>query len=65
MTLQQVASLLAQSSVELPGGSMRTDGGEILVRVTDRREVGREFARIPIITTPDGTNLLLEDIANS
>ena len=63
MTLQQVASLLAQSSVELPGGSMRTDGGEILVRVTDRREVGREFARIPIITTPDGTNLLLEDIA--
>ena len=25
--------------------------------------MGREFARIPIITTPDGTNLLLEDIA--
>ena len=63
MTLQQVASLLAQSSVELPGGSMRTDGGEILVRVTDRREMGREFARIPIITSPDGTKLLLEDIA--
>ena len=63
MTLQQVASLLSQSSVELPGGSMRTNGGEILVRVTDRRELGREFARIPIVTAADGTQLLLEDIA--
>ena len=63
MTLQQVASLLSQSSVELPGGSMRTTGGEILVRVTDRRDLGREFARIPIVTAADGTQLLLEDIA--
>ena len=42
---------------------MRTESGEILVRVTDRRELGREFARIPIITASDGTKLLLEDIA--
>jgi multidrug efflux pump subunit AcrB len=42
---------------------MRTTGGEILVRVTDRRDLGREFARIPIVTAADGTQLLLEDIA--
>ena len=30
----------------------------------DRRDLGREFARIPIVTAPDGTQVLLEDIAN-
>jgi multidrug efflux pump subunit AcrB len=42
---------------------MKTTSGEILVRVMDRRDLGREFANIPIIMAPDGTQLLLEDIA--
>ncbi len=63
LTLQDVADLLSRSSVELPGGGMKTSGGEILVRVKDRRDLGREFARIPIVTAPDGTQLLLEEIA--
>jgi multidrug efflux pump subunit AcrB len=63
LTLQSVADILARSSVELPGGGMKTGGGEILVRVKDRRDLGREFANIPIVTASDGTQLLLEDIA--
>jgi multidrug efflux pump subunit AcrB len=63
LTLQDVANILARSSVELPGGGMKTTGGEILVRVKDRRDLGREFANIPIVTAHDGTQLLLEEIA--
>jgi multidrug efflux pump subunit AcrB len=63
LTLQDVSQVIAGSSVELPGGGMKTSSGEILVRVKDRRDLGREFARIPIVTAPDGTQLLLEDIA--
>ena len=63
LTLQDVSDILARSSVELPGGGMKTTGGEILVRVRDRRDLGREFAKIPIVTTANGTKLLLEDIA--
>ena len=63
LTLQDVSQILAGSSLELPGGGMKTSSGEILVRVMDRRDLGREFARIPIVTAPDGTQLLLEDIA--
>ena len=63
LTLQDVSDIIARSSVELPGGGMKTTSGEILVRVKDRRDLGREFARIPIVTAPDGTQLLLEDIA--
>ncbi len=63
LTLQSVANILARNSVELPGGSIRATAGEILVRVMDRRSLGSEFARIPIVASGDGTQLLLEDIA--
>jgi multidrug efflux pump subunit AcrB len=49
--------------VELPGGSIKTDSGDVLVRMTERRDFGPEFGRIPIITTNDGTQVLLADIA--
>jgi multidrug efflux pump subunit AcrB len=63
LSLQTVSDLISRSSVELPGGGLKTSGGEILVRVKDRRDLGAEFATIPIVTAPDGTQLLLEDIA--
>ncbi len=63
LTLGQVTQRLRNASVELPGGSIKEKGGEILVRVRDRRDFGRDFARIPIITRTDGTPVYLEDIA--
>lgn len=63
LTLQDVSGIISRSSVELPGGGMKTTSGEILVRVKDRRDLGREFANIPIVTADDGTRVLLEDIA--
>ncbi len=64
LSLQAVSDIIARSALELPGGGMKTSGGEILVRIKDRRDFGREFARIPIVTAPDGTQLRLEDIAD-
>ena len=63
LTLRGVAQTISRNSLDLPGGGMKTRRGEILVRVEDRRDLGREFARIPIVTAPDGTRLLLGDIA--
>ena len=64
LSLSEVAGIISRSSVELPGGGLKTSGGEILVRVMDRRDLGREFALIPIVTTDDGTRILLEDLAD-
>ena len=64
LTLRQVADVVRANSLELPGGGIRTEGGEILVRVKDRRDLGREFARIPLVAAPDGTRLLLGDVAS-
>jgi len=63
LTLGQIARKIRETALELPGGSVKTSAGEILVRVKERRDSGRDFAKIPIISTNDGTEVLLGDIA--
>jgi len=63
LTLDEVAQRIRRTSVELPGGAIKSDSGDILVRVNERRNYGPEFGKIPIITNNDGSRLLLEDIA--
>ncbi len=64
LTLESVAQSIRQAAVEMPGGAIKTAGGDVLVRVRERRDYAREFGRIPIITANDGTQVLLEQIAN-
>ena len=40
LTLQQVASILRRQNVELPGGTMRTPGQDVLLRGKNKYEVG-------------------------
>lgn len=63
LTLAEIARKIDSASTEIPGGTVETSAGDILLRVKDRRDWAREFARIPIITTADGSVVLLEDIA--
>ena len=63
LTLDKVASQLKAAAVELPGGEIETSGGDILLRMDERREYGYEFLNLPIITTADGTVLKVSDIA--
>ncbi|VTR66596.1 Acriflavin resistance protein [Desulfosarcina cetonica] len=63
LTLEGVAATIRRAAVELPGGSIKTESGDVLVRMTERRDFGPQFARIPIITANDGTQVLLGDIA--
>ncbi|MBN1765655.1 MAG: efflux RND transporter permease subunit [Sedimentisphaerales bacterium] len=63
LTLDDIARKIRSTSVEIPGGYIETKGGDILLRVKQRRDWAREFARIPILTTAEGTILYLEDIA--
>jgi multidrug efflux pump subunit AcrB len=63
LTLQDVASRIKAAAVELPGGYVETTGGDVLLRVTERRDWAHEFAAIPVITTEKGSTLYLSDIA--
>ncbi|MFP4381281.1 MAG: efflux RND transporter permease subunit [Candidatus Sumerlaeia bacterium] len=63
LTPQEVAARISRASVDVAGGSLKTDNGEILVRVKERRDYGEQFAKLPIITNADGAQVLLGQIA--
>ncbi len=63
ITFDQVVRAVRRSSIDLPGGSLRTTGGEILLRAKGQAYTGSEFERIVVLTRSDGTRLLLGDIA--
>ena len=63
LTLDEIARAVSRGAVEVPGGAIKTEGGDVLVRVSERRDFGREFGRIPVISSTDGTEVFLEDIA--
>lgn len=64
LSLGDIAQRITAASIDLPSGSVKTDSGEILIRVKERRDYGRQFADLPIITTADGSQVKLGDIAN-
>jgi len=63
LTLPQVAQAVRAASVEIPGGGVKTAGGEILVRTAQRRDAAREFAEVVVRTSVDGSEVKLGDIA--
>ena len=63
LTMSEISQAIRNSSVDLPGGSIRTSGGDILLRTEGQVYTGQEFGDLVLRTFPDGTRLLLSDIA--
>ena len=63
LTFEAVARAVSQSSLDLPGGSVKTEGGEILLRTKGQAYRGGEFEKITLISRRDGTKIKLGDVA--
>ncbi|EJI83967.1 RND family efflux transporter [Alishewanella aestuarii B11] len=63
LTFEQVVSAVRGSSVDLPGGAIRSESGNILLRTKGQAYYEDDFASIPLVRNADGTRLLLGDIA--
>ncbi len=63
LTFDAVAAAVRRSSLDLPGGSIKTAGGEVLLRAKAQAYRGREFESIVLLARPDGTRLRLGDVA--
>jgi multidrug efflux pump subunit AcrB len=63
LTFDQVANAVRSSSLDLPGGSLRTEGGEILLRTKGQAYSQRDFEGLVLISRPDGTHLRLGEVA--
>jgi len=63
LTFDEVARAVRRSSLDLPGGSVKTDAGEFILRVKGQAYRGPDFEKLPLRTLPDGSRLLLGDVA--
>lgn len=63
LTLESVGRSIERSSLDVPGGSLKTAGGEILLRTMGQSYVGVEFEEIVVLTRTDGTTVKLGEIA--
>ena len=63
LTFDAVAGAVRRSSLDIPGGAVRTAGGEVLLRTVGQAYAGEDFEAIVVATRPDGTRLLLGDVA--
>jgi len=64
MTLGEVALAIRRGSLDLPAGSIRADSGDIQLRTKGQAYTGLDFEEILIRTNPDGSRILLKDVAD-
>lgn len=62
MSLDGVASIIRARNVELPGGQLKAEGQEILLRAKNKGRVGDEIGKLPLITQPGGVVLTVNDL---
>ncbi len=63
LSFEKVTQAVRNSSLDIPAGSVKTSGGEILVRTKGQKYYGLEFEKIIVVTRNDGTRIRLSDIA--
>lgn len=63
LSFDKVSQAVARSSLDIPAGSIKTEGGEILVRTEGQKYYGPDFENIIVLTKNDGTVIKLRDIA--
>ena len=64
LTMSEISEAIRKSSIDIPGGSIRTKAGDILLRTEGQVYTGQEFADLVLRTYADGTRLTLGDVAN-
>ena len=63
LTFDDVARAVRRSSIDLPGGSVRSESGEIRLRTVGQAYRGAEFEKLVLLARADGTRLRVGDVA--
>ena len=63
ITFDEVTQAVRRSSLDMPGGSVKAESGEILLRTKGQAYRGEEFEDLTLLTRADGSRLRLADVA--
>jgi len=64
LSFDAVAQAIRKASLDLPGGTIKTEGGEVLLRTQGQAYWGSEFEQLVILTQPNGTRIRVQDIGH-
>ncbi|MFT7650923.1 MAG: multidrug efflux pump subunit AcrB [Limisphaerales bacterium] len=64
ITLDEIVEAVRTTSLDMPGGNIKTPGGEILLRTKGQAYVARDFEDIVVLSLPDGGMVYLDELAN-
>jgi multidrug efflux pump subunit AcrB len=63
ISLKQVADAMAKSAQDISAGSIKAEGGEILIRSKGKAYDREQFENIVVLTRPNGSQIKAKDIA--
>ncbi len=63
LTFDEVARAVSNNSIDLSGGVIRSERGEITLRSRAQAYDAADFADLPLRSSADGTRILLRDVA--
>ncbi|WNC68030.1 efflux RND transporter permease subunit [Thalassotalea nanhaiensis] len=63
LTIDEISQAIKRSSLDLPGGTIKSKGGYIQIRTEGQAYTGLEFSNLVLTINEDGTRLTLGDIA--
>ncbi len=63
LRFEDIAAAINQSSLNLPGGKVKTDDGDLQIQIRGQAYASDAFASLPVISKRDGSVLRLGDIA--
>ncbi|MBL4826801.1 MAG: efflux RND transporter permease subunit [Spongiibacteraceae bacterium] len=64
LTLEKIATAIRNSSLDLPGGAIKTDNGDIMLRTKGQAYNQYDFENVVLLSYADGTRLTLGEIAS-
>ena len=64
LTFDEVAQRINQASLDLPGGLLKTDSGEVHLRTIGQAYWGEQYEKLVLRANQDGSQILVDDVAN-
>ncbi len=63
LTFDEVSGAVRRASLDLPGGVLKTQAGDVRLRTFGQARSEEEFARLPLLSRSDGMRLAVGDVA--
>lgn len=64
LSLQEVARAVRRENLDLPAGLLKSPAQDVMLKGENKRVLGQEIAKIPLVTDPNGVVLSVGDVAN-